>query len=212
MELFEIGCSGGLNLVADRLPREWVGGDGAPLRLAPLPAIKQRVGYDLRPIDVLDPDDARWLRASIWPGQRERGERLEAAIDAFAALTEAGAAPTIERRSAAEIPARLPVLDRTGPRAIAFQSIVRDYLPEAERRRYEQGMRSWLTACAPAAAIWIELEVTAEARDGGPPVELVAHTSGGDRLSSRLLAHTDPHPVVIEVDDDAVAALAAARG
>lgn len=212
LALFEIGCSGGLNLVADRLSPEWVRGDGAALTLEPLPAIERRVGYDLRPIDLLDPDDARWLRASIWPGQRERGERLEAAIDAFRALAQEGAAPTIERRSAAEIPPRLPVLDRTGPRAIAFQSIVRDYLPEAERRRYEEGMRSWLFACAPAAAIWIELEVTDEVRDGGPPVELVAHTSGGDRISSRLLAHTEPHPAVIDLDDDAVAALRAALG
>jgi hypothetical protein len=210
--LFEIGCSGGLNLVADRLPMEWTRSDGAALRLEPLPPVERRAGFDLRPVDVLDEDGARWLRASVWPGQRERGRRLEAAIDAFRALADRGAAPTIERLTAADIPARLPRLDASSPRAIAFQSIVRDYLPEEGRRRYEEGMRRWLGACPPGAAVWAELEVTETAREGGPPVELVAHTSDGDEIATWPLAHSDPHPTEITVVDDACAALRAALG
>jgi hypothetical protein len=212
LALFEIGCSGGLNLVADRLPPEWTRSDGAALRLEPRPPVERRSGFDLRPIDVLDEDGARWLRASVWPGQLERGERLEAAIDAFRALAAQGAAPMIERLTAADIPARLPILDRSGPRGLAFQSVVRDYLLAEERRRYEEGMRRWLTECAPGAAVWVEFEVTETAREGGPPVELVAHTSDGDRIGSWPLAHSDPHPTKITVDDDACVALRAALG
>ncbi|GAA4975683.1 hypothetical protein HD597_009470 [Nonomuraea thailandensis] len=40
-----------------------------------------RSGIDLNPLDVDDPDDVRWLRTLIWPEQRERLHRLEAAMD-----------------------------------------------------------------------------------------------------------------------------------
>ena len=44
-----------------------------------------RVGLDQHPLDVTDPDDARWLAACTWPEQRERFERLTAAIERTAA-------------------------------------------------------------------------------------------------------------------------------
>ena len=46
----------------------------------PLPPVVHRVGLDLHPLDVTDLDDARWLAACTWPEQRERFERLTAAI------------------------------------------------------------------------------------------------------------------------------------
>ncbi len=46
----------------------------------PLPPVVHRVGLDLHPLDVTDPDDARWLAACTWPEQRERFERLTAAV------------------------------------------------------------------------------------------------------------------------------------
>jgi hypothetical protein len=39
-----------------------------------------RVGVDLDPVDVTDADDARWLRACVWPDQPERAARLEAEL------------------------------------------------------------------------------------------------------------------------------------
>ncbi|MDQ2677890.1 MAG: DUF2332 domain-containing protein [Actinomycetota bacterium] len=51
----------------------------------PLPPVVHRVGLDLHPLAVTDPDDARWLAACTWPEQRERFERLTAAIDRAAA-------------------------------------------------------------------------------------------------------------------------------
>lgn len=45
-----------------------------------LPAVETRIGLDLDPLDVRDSDDAQWLRALIWPEQRERAERLEIAL------------------------------------------------------------------------------------------------------------------------------------
>jgi hypothetical protein len=39
-----------------------------------------RTGLDLNPLDVQDPDDAKWLLSLVWPEHEERRERLSAAI------------------------------------------------------------------------------------------------------------------------------------
>jgi hypothetical protein len=96
--LIDVGCSAGLNLNVDRVgirysngqtlgdpsspvqvPASVVGDRPIPARA--MPEVVTRVGVDLDPVDVTDPDDARWLRACLWPdqpGQPERAARLEA--------------------------------------------------------------------------------------------------------------------------------------
>ena len=89
--LVEIGCSAGVHLRFDAY-RYDVGGrtwgeassrvvvstvwrDGAPpgpVLQGRLPAIRDRVGIDLNPIDVTDPVERRWLRALIWPENTAR--------------------------------------------------------------------------------------------------------------------------------------------
>jgi len=52
-----------------------------PIPARAMPEVVKRVGGDIEPVDVTDPDDARWLRACLWPdqpGQPERAARLEA--------------------------------------------------------------------------------------------------------------------------------------
>jgi len=49
-----------------------------PVPTRAMPAVVARVGIDLDPLDVTDADDARWLRACLWPDQPERAARLEA--------------------------------------------------------------------------------------------------------------------------------------
>lgn len=94
--LCEVGASAGLNLQCDRYGYDYDGhraGDpGSPLLLAcelegayPLPtapvAIGWRRGLDLNPLDVADPDDARWLRALVWADHPQRLSRLDLALD-----------------------------------------------------------------------------------------------------------------------------------
>ncbi len=43
--------------------------------------IAARVGIDTHPLDPSDPEDARWLRACVWPDQPERDQRLRAALE-----------------------------------------------------------------------------------------------------------------------------------
>jgi len=49
-----------------------------PIPARAMPEVVARVGVDRDPVDLTDADDARWLRACLWPDQPERAARLEA--------------------------------------------------------------------------------------------------------------------------------------
>lgn len=93
--LIDVGCSAGLNLNVDRVGITYgngrsLGDPSSPVQMSasivgdrPVPArtmpeVVARVGVDLDPVDVTDADEARWLRACVWPDQTERVARLEA--------------------------------------------------------------------------------------------------------------------------------------
>jgi hypothetical protein len=98
MALAEIGASAGLNLLWDRygydygtgrrygVPRSPVQigctlhGDRQPPLPTALPQVGTRLGIDLNPIDVCDPDATLWLRALVWPDEGARAELLQRAI------------------------------------------------------------------------------------------------------------------------------------
>jgi hypothetical protein len=113
--LIDVGGSAGLNLSVDRVGITYsngqsLGDPSSPVQLSssvvgdrPLPAwampeVVARVGAGPDPFDVTDPDEARWLRACLWPGQPERSAALEAGI-ALAAT----APPQLLRGDAAEL-------------------------------------------------------------------------------------------------------------
>jgi hypothetical protein len=97
LRVFEIGSSAGLVLNFDRYRYAgdgWTWGDiaspvklqnrtasGAPQHLdAPLRVLERR-GCDLHPLDPSSDEDAYTLLSFIWPDQRERFQRLRAAIE-----------------------------------------------------------------------------------------------------------------------------------
>ncbi|SDJ39067.1 hypothetical protein SAMN05192558_1099 [Actinokineospora alba] len=113
--LIDVGCSAGLNLNVDRVGLTYgngqsLGDPSSPVRLSasivgdrPLPTrampeVVARVGVDVDPVDVTDTDEARWLRACVWPDQRERAARLEAEI-----ALAASAPPLLLRGDAVEV-------------------------------------------------------------------------------------------------------------
>ena len=92
---FALGARAGLNGLWDHYAYEYgrrrAGVPDSPLRIAcelrgdrvpPLdaPHVAWRAGIDLAPVDLRDPADVRWLRACVWPDQRARRQRLEAAL------------------------------------------------------------------------------------------------------------------------------------
>ena len=116
--LIDVGCCAGFNLSVDRVGITYGNGQSLgdpssavqlscsvvgdrPVPARAMPEVVTRVGVDLDPIDVTDADDARWLRACLWPdqpGQPERAARLEAAM----ALT-ATAPPLLLHGDAVEV-------------------------------------------------------------------------------------------------------------
>src|SRR5215472_10949545 len=113
--LIDVGCAAGLNLIVDRVGITYSNGQslgdlssavqlscsivgGRPVPARAMPEVVARVGVDLDPVDVTDADDARWLRACVWPGQPERAARLEAEM-ALAAT----APPLLLRGDAVEV-------------------------------------------------------------------------------------------------------------
>jgi hypothetical protein len=203
LDLFDIGASAGLNLVADLLEPIWERDDGATLAVRPLPEIRSRTGFDLRPLNVLDAADERWLRACVWPGEVERLAQLEASIAAFRGLAAAGAAPRLERSAARDLPRALAVNRRSA--AIAFQTVVRDFLAEEERAAYEAGMLDWLSASPPGLAIWVQLELETSAETEFA-FGLTARVAAGDGATEPIpLARCGPHPRRLRVDEGALA-------
>jgi hypothetical protein len=95
----DVGASGGLNLLLDRYEYHYTDRDGTTTEVGSspvvipvmtrgnvpvprsLPSIGRRCGIDRRPVDVTDPQEARWLEACVWPDHVERFERLAAAIE-----------------------------------------------------------------------------------------------------------------------------------
>lgn len=108
-------------------------------KLPPLPEgalpIASAVGIDIRPVDLGDPADTRWLEACQWPEQLERLAQLRAAI-ALARLDPPhviqGDAVDDVRRLVEQVPAEaLPVVTSTW---------VLTYLPIERQRALMQAM------------------------------------------------------------------------
>jgi len=95
--LIDVGCSAGLNLSVDRVGISYsngqsLGDPSSPVQLScsvvgdrslptrAMPEVVGRIGIDLDPVDVTDPDQARWLRACLWPDQPERAALLDAEL------------------------------------------------------------------------------------------------------------------------------------
>lgn len=206
----DVGAGAGLNLVADLLPPVWTTRDGAPLETARDVRAVARLGLDPAPLDALDPRDAHWLRACVWPGDRRGEERLAAAIEAFRAARPRPDAPVLVPIGASNVPARLDLLSaaETGTLVVAYRTAVRGPLEQGERAEYEQGMRDWVGSRPPGHAAWIELEPSAAA--GEPVGALVAHARAPwGEVRSLELARCDLHALRLEVREAAAAELRA---
>lgn len=95
--LIAVACSAGLDVHLDRVGLTYgdgrslgdpsspvqmsssiVGGRSVPTRA--VPEVLARVVVDVDPVDLTDPDDARWLRACVEPDRHDRAARLEAEL------------------------------------------------------------------------------------------------------------------------------------
>jgi hypothetical protein len=106
LSLLDLGTSAGLNLLFDRYTYTYrqrhdtsertAGVPASPVMLGcsvagrldelpdlTLPAVADRAGLDLSPIDAGSKDEALWLLACLWPDNLSRFNRLRAALDVW---------------------------------------------------------------------------------------------------------------------------------
>lgn len=168
LALVDVGTSAGLNLQLDRFEYHYSPGgrvgEPSPVTLEcgirgeipipdRLPEISARIGIDRSPVDVSDPDQARWLLACVWPDQADRFRRLAAAIEIAAdhpVAIRTGDAVADVGTAVAEVAA-------VG-HPVVLNSWVLNYLPEPRRRAYVAELEAvgrttdltWIAAEAPA--------------------------------------------------------------
>jgi hypothetical protein len=152
LDLIELGPSAGLNLVWDRYRCVYehglLGPTHAPLTLggderglvpgellALRPSVRRRIGVDLAPIDVTSDEGARLLTCFVWADQRERIERLGAAIEALR-----GDPPELVQGDFVE---RLPELIARRPAdglTVVFQTAALGYVDDEGRTRVQAAL------------------------------------------------------------------------
>ena len=161
----DVGTSAGLNLLLDRYeyvydPGGIVGGP-SPVRLecdtrgavpvpVTMPVIAERRGLDRSPLDVHDPDQARWLEACVWPDQTERFTRLRAAL-ALAREAE------LEIHQGLAVADTAPLVLSAAAHPVVTNTWVLNYLSSADRRAYVAALEdcgrrrdlSWVFAESP---------------------------------------------------------------
>jgi len=185
------------------------GGAGDRLPPGPPPAVRvvERDGVDVAPLDPLDPAHARRLLSFVWPEQRERVHRLEGALG-LARAHPVG----VRRAGAAELARDLRLRD--GAVTVVWQSVVRQYVPAAERAAAEEALDALGRAAAPSRPlVRLALEprrlpgdrrhrFLVEARVHGAPAGSPAAAAGEGAL--RLLGEAAPHGLPVTWADLAV--------
>lgn len=201
MHVLEIGSSAGLNLRFDQFRYEQAGrgfgpidaavrfdglwSKGAPPWDAPL-EVAQRRGCDLDPIDPASEDGRLTLLSYVWPDQRERFERLRAAIDIAARV----AAP-VDRAHAPEWLTQQLASPAEDAVTVVFHSVMWQYLPEdvqTEIGRVIEDAGTRASSTAPLA--WLRLEPEGDLKY--PRLTLTSWPGEEQRLLAKCSFHLGP--------------------
>jgi hypothetical protein len=159
-------------------------GDGVP-PLGATPKVASRVGLELNPVDLSDPDQRDWLRALVWPDQVARFGQLEKALE-----ISAEAKPNIR---AGDALALLPDVLRELPEnetVCVYHTFVTYQFSEEMR----QALDDLLVAVSLRRAVWrLSIEGTLS---GHAPMLLYAYREGAK--DKRTLADCSGHGTWLE--------------
>ncbi|MEA2574796.1 MAG: hypothetical protein QOH93_2094 [Chloroflexia bacterium] len=203
LALVEVGSSAGLHLLWDRYGYNYgedlqFGDANSPVQLKcelrgkfrppmpdPFPKIGYRVGIDLNPIDVRDPDQVLWLRAMIWPEHQERAELLERAI-----AVARKDLPTLMKGDVFDL---LPQAVRNAPRGTAiciYHSYTIMQLPKEARDR--------LTSMIGELSIDLPIYRISQEWPGGEAAQVNLMRYAGNTYVEQHLADCHPHGLWLE--------------
>ncbi|MDQ3106614.1 MAG: DUF2332 domain-containing protein [Actinomycetota bacterium] len=216
LALLDAGTSAGLTLNLDRYLLDYGGGltTGPPestLRIvcevtgpAPIdntaPVIAARIGLDRSPVDLSDPEEARWMLACVWP-DTGRLERTAAAIDlALAHPQELVTGDLIDdlATTAHRLPADAPLCVVT--------SWAMAYVPGRDRPRFVEELRhlgrqrpvAWLHAEGPGVVRGMPAPTRPSTRVGIEPSLLGCLVIDGASEEHQLLGRCHPHGAWLE--------------
>ena len=196
LDLIELGPSAGFNLVWDRYRYRYDGGQWgpaeAPLELAGTerrrvpeqllrltPTVRGRIGIDLEPVDVTDPENVLLLKSFVWAGQEERLERIDRAVEAVRQDPS-----RIVQGDYVELLPEVLAERREGALTIVFQTASMVYLSEEQRARVYAALEA---ASRETPVGWVS---TTHAREGTNGSGLEARLLPG---KAQLLAEMDFH-------------------
>lgn len=192
VRLREIGTSAGLNLRADHLP-------GRPhMEAGPLPAILDRVGCDLNPIDPMTTEGRLRLTSYIWVDDVERFERLRRAF-----VVAERVPATVVTADAADFVEDLELVD--GATTVLWHSAFWTYLPEAVRSRITLAIeRLGREASADRPFAYASWEFSGDIADHRPEFFLTLTTwqGGEDDGQPLVVASGDSHGNLATLIDD----------
>ena len=150
LALVEVGASAGLNLLFDHYAYDY--GDGvmrgdaaATVRIScsllgkaipplpeAMPEVASRVGVDLDPVDVREPDARLWQRALIWPEHTTRAENLRHALE----IAQETPPPVVGGDALALLPSILDSIPRDAVPCVFHTHAVYQFAPEDRERLY----------------------------------------------------------------------------
>ncbi|HEY2034077.1 MAG TPA: DUF2332 domain-containing protein [Rhizomicrobium sp.] len=205
LNLVEIGPSAGLNLIWDRYGVGYhrgeerfelpvpnpalvidceLRGDKKP-PLGPTPRIAGRVGLELNPVNLEDPDQRDWLRALVWPDTKGRFERLEAALKAYASER-----PEIRTGSALDLlPDAFRAIPEDQPVCVYHSYVVYQFSTEMK-----EALESLLTLAGLRRPVW-RIAIEGDAT-GLNMVEMIRYSDGVRDAQTLALCH--PHGAWLE--------------
>ena len=198
--VIDLGTSAGATLVGDRIAQNWQAADGSPIVLGEEKRARKRYGLDRRPVDLADSDQEGWLRACIWPGQRDRVLRFRRAVEEVKKAKAAGEL-VVSKMGAEDMVAfvRQIANENPGARILVAETAFIDYLPPDIRAPFEKDLGDFISA-HPGRAVWSGLEdALAPVTEGGGkrfPAEIRL------RRASRMhvVARCEWHPSVVAID------------
>jgi hypothetical protein len=204
LALIEIGSSGGLTLLWDHYHYRYdenlqCGPPNSPVQIEcqlrgekrppvpnRFPEIASRLGVDLNPLDLNDPESVQWLRALVWPEQRKRANQLGRAIEVARQDP-----PRIIRGDALELLPSLVDRVRSGFHLCVFHSFTLSLASGKPRERLE----SLLAKVSEKRYLFqISLEW---AKSSETPLLTLASFNKGAK-TEKVLAKSQPHGEWIE--------------